>query len=314
LTRLDLARWFTSRDNPQVARVYVNRLWKLMFGQGLVKTPEDFGSQGAWPSHPELLDWLSVEFIESGWNVKHLIKLMAMSSAYRQSSMPTKEQREKDPLNVYFARQNTFRIDAEFVRDNALKVSGLWSPIIGGPSVKPYQPEGYWAWLNFPVREYVPDQGENQYRRGLYTYWQRSFHHPSLSAFDAPSREECTADRPRSNTPLQALVLLNDPTYVEAARALAERVVREGGSDAGSRINFAIRRALGRSPSAKETEILAGLVERRLQEYRAEPAKAEALMQVGFSKPAEGSDLAEIAAWTAVTRTILNLHETITRN
>jgi hypothetical protein len=239
---------------------------------------------------------------------------MAMSSAYRQASMPSKEHREKDPLNVYLARQNAFRLDAEFVRDNALKISGLWTPKIGGPSVKPYQPEGYWAWLNFPVREYVPDQGENQYRRGLYTYWQRSFYHPSLSAFDAPSREECTADRPRSNTPLQALVMLNDPSYVEAARVFAEHVVGAGGSDAGSRAHYAVRRALGRPATAKELEILTALVECRLQEYRAEPAKAEALMQVGFTKPAPGADLPEIAAWTAATRAILNLHETITRN
>jgi hypothetical protein len=313
-TRLDLARWFASRDNPLVARVYVNRLWKLMFGQGLVKTPEDFGSQGAWPSHPELLDWLAVEFIESGWNIKYLMKLMAMSSAYRQSSAATRQQREQDPLNLYLARQNAFRLDAEFVRDNALKVSGLWSPKIGGPSVKPYQPEGYWAWLNFPVREYVPDQGDEQYRRGLYTYWQRTFHHPSLAAFDAPSREECTADRPRSNTPLQALVLLNDPTYVEAATALAERTLREGGSDSTSRANFAMRRACGRAATDKELAILAGLVERRLQEYRAEPAKADALTQVGFHKPAAGVDRVELAAWTAATRAILNMHETITRN
>ena len=217
-TRLDLAQWLVAPDNPLVARVFVNRLWKLFFGQGLVRSLDDFGSQGAWPTHPELLDWLAVEFIESGWNVKHMIRLMLMSETYRRSSVPTPELRQTDPLNRWLARQARFRLDAEMVRDNALLVSGLLVDRIGGNSVKPYQPAGYWKHLNFPKRAWRNDSDGNQYRRGVYTYWCRTFLHPSLLAFDAPSREECCVDRPRSNNPLQALVLLNDPTYVEAAR------------------------------------------------------------------------------------------------
>src|SRR5690606_33438519 len=205
----------TSPEHPLVARVMVNRLWYLFFGQGIVKTLDDFGSQGAWPTHPELLDWLAVEFIESGWDVKHIVRLIVSSETYRQSSRPTPEQLERDPENRLFARQGRFRLDAEFIRDNALYTSGLLSLKIGGPSVFPYQPEGFWSFLNFPLREWHASTGEDQYRRGLYTWRQRTLPHPSLTAFDASSREECMAERPRSNTPLQALVLLNDPTYVE---------------------------------------------------------------------------------------------------
>src|SRR5205807_3896212 len=237
-TRLDLARWLVRPDNPLTARVFVNRLWKLFFGQGIVKTLDDFGAQGAWPTHPELLDWLAVEFVDSGWDVKRLVKLMAMSATYRQSSHASPALLRTDPHNRLLARQGRFRLDAEMVRDNALAVSGLLSPKLGGPSVKPYQPAGYWTFLNFPKREYSPDHGEDQYRRGLYTYWQRTFPHPSLLAFDAPSREECTVDRPRSNTPLQAMVLLNDPSYVEAARVFAERIIRQGGQTTPGRIQF----------------------------------------------------------------------------
>ncbi len=230
-TRLDLARWLIGRDNPLVSRVMVNRLWKLAFGQGLVATPGDLGAQGSLPTHPELLDWLASEFVESGWNVKALLRRIVTSRTYRRSSTPSEEMRLKDPANRWLARQNRFRLDAELVRDNALAVSGLLSTRIGGRSVKPYQPPGYWIFLNFPKRDYAPDHGENQYRRGLYTYWQRTFLHPSLLAFDASTREECVVDRPRSNTPLQALVLLNDPSYIECARSLAARLIREGGSD-----------------------------------------------------------------------------------
>ena len=226
-TRLDLAKWFVSPDNPLTARVYVNRLWKIAFGQGIVKNLDDLGTQGTLPSHPALLDWLATEFVKSGWNTKAMLKLMVMSNAYRQSSVTTIEARERDPSNVWLARQNRFRLDAEFIRDNALSVSGLLAAKVGGPSAKPYQPAGFWSYLNFPPREWQSDKGENQYRRGLYTYWCRSFLHPSLFAFDAPTREECTNERSRSSTPLQALVLLNDPTYVEAARALAQRILKE---------------------------------------------------------------------------------------
>ncbi|NUQ65895.1 MAG: DUF1553 domain-containing protein [Pirellulales bacterium] len=312
-TRLDLARWMTGRENPLLARVFVNRLWKLFFGQGIVKTADDFGTQGSLPSHPELLDWLAVEWIESGWDVKHMVRLMVTSATYRQSSQPGKELRQRDPGNVWLARQGRFRLAAEFVRDNALAISGLLSPKIGGPSVKPYQPAGYWFHLNFPKREYVHDHGEDQYRRGLYTYWQRTFLHPSLLAFDASSREECTAERARSNTPLQSLVLLNDPTYVEAARVFAARILRESGPNEPERIAYAFRRALGRRPQPAEQEILSRLYHKHYEQYARDEAAVKELLAVGEAAVPEGARPAELAAWTSVARTILNLHETITR-
>jgi hypothetical protein len=313
-TRLELARWMVSLDNPLVARVFVNRLWKLTFGQGLVKTLDDFGAQGDMPSHPQLLDWLAVELVESGWNVKHILKLMLMSHTYQQSSQASKELRQRDPANRWLARQNRFRIDAEMVRDNALAISGLLSPKIGGPSVKPYQPAGYWQYLNFPTREYYPDHGESQYRRGLYTYWQRTFPHPSLVAFDAPSREECTAERPRSSTPLQALVLLNDPTYVEAARVFAEKIIKQGGADVADRLNWACRHALSRGAKPSESRVLTELYHKHHDEFAADKQAAEKLIHTGEWSVAKDVDPAELAAWTSVARVILNLHETITRN
>jgi hypothetical protein len=313
-SRLDLARWLVSGKNPLVARVMVNRLWKLAFGQGLVTTPDDFGSQGAWPTHPELLDWLAIEFIDSGWDVKAMVKRITMSAAYRQSSRARPTDRQLDPANRWLSRQNAFRIDAEFIRDNALAISGLLSDQVGGPSVKPYQPPGYWVFLNFPKREYHPDHGPNQFRRGLYTYWQRTFLHPSLLAFDASTREECVVQRPRSNTPLQALVLLNDPTYVEAARVLAARLIADAGSDPSARLDRAFRLALARPPRPAESEILLQLVAKHEKQYRENPAAARALLGIGET-PASGSvDPIDLAAWTSVTRTLLNLHETITRN
>lgn len=310
-TRMDLAQWLTARDNPLVARVYVNRIWALLFGQGISKSLEDFGAQGEWPTNPELLDWLAVEFIESGWDVKRLVRLMVTSHAYRQTSVPT---RERDPMNRYFARQGRFRLDAEMVRDNALAVSGLLVLRIGGPSVKPYQPAGYWEFLNFPKRTYEHDTGESQYRRGLYTHWQRTFLHPSLLAFDAPTREECTAERVRSNVPQQALVLLNDPTYVEAARVFAERALRNGGSSDEVRLVWIYRSALSRMPNDQEREILTELLQKHRREYAADRAAAEKLVATGLAPVAKDLDAAELAAWTSVTRAVLNLHETINRN
>jgi hypothetical protein len=312
-TRLDLAKWMVAEENPLAARVFVNRMWKLMFGQGLVKSLEDFGSQGAWPTHPELLDWLTVEFRESGYDVKRLLKLMVMSRTYRQSSLADEALRQHDPYNHLLARQNRFRIDAEMVRDNALSVSGLLADKVGGVSVKPYQPAGYWAMLNFPKREWLNDVGEGLYRRGVYTYWCRTFPHPSLVAFDAPSREECTVERPRSNTPLQALVLLNDPTYVEASRVFAERILK-GGDTTENRIEFAYRQALNRKPLPEEMKLLAELVEKHRKQYEADRASAEALLSVGARPAPKDVDAAELAAWTSIARVLLNLHETITRN
>jgi hypothetical protein len=313
-SRLDLARWMVAPENPLVARVFVNRLWKLFFGQGIVKTLDDFGSQGAWPTHPELLDWLAVEFRASGWDVKHMIKLMVLSRAYRQSSSTSEQLRQRDPYNALLARQARFRLEAEMVRDNALAISGLLSRKIGGPSVKPYQPAGYWAMLNFPKREWQNDQGESLYRRSLYTYWCRTFPHPSFLAFDAPSREECAVERPRSNTPLQALVLLNDPCYVEAARVFAERIIRAGGDGTHERIHFAYRQALCRKARPEELQVLESLYQKHLQQYHADESAAGALLRIGDRPIPMGIDGAELAAWTSVARTVLNLHETVTRN
>ena len=314
LTRLDLARWMTASDNPLTARVFVNRIWKLLFGTGISRRVDDLGAQGDWPSHPVLLDHLASQFIDSGWDVKQLIKTIVMSDTYRQSSVSHQESREADPFNRWLARQGRFRLDAELVRDNALAISGLLVSQLGGKSVKPYQPAGYWAYLNFPAREWQNGSGDELYRRGLYTHWQRQYLHPSLMAFDAPSREECTADRPRSNTPLQSLVLLNDPTYVEAARAFAELIVRHGGTTPRVRLKFAFKRAVSRNATPAEFEILDKLLEKHLQEYKADPAAANELLGTGAKPVPSDLDKTELAAWTSVARTILNLHETITRN
>lgn len=314
LSRLDLAEWIISPENPLTARVTVNRVWKLFFGAGLSRKLDDVGAQGEWPSHPELLDWLAVDFRDQGWDLKRLIKSIVMSETYQQTSLASATDREVDPYNRWLARQGRFRLDAELVRDNALAVSGLLVPTIGGRSVFPYQPPGYWAYLNFPTREWQNGSGENLYRRGLYTHWQRQYLHPSLLAFDAPSREECTADRPRSNTPLQSLVLLNDPTYVEAARAFAQKVLREGGQDFRQRLDFAFQRALSRPASDEEAAVLEELFATQTAEYESNPAQALALLNVGAHPAPAELAAPELAAWTALTRTLLNLHEVITRN
>jgi hypothetical protein len=294
-TRLDLARWLTSAENPLTARVFVNRQWNLFFGHGLARSLEDLGSQGEWPTHPELLDWLAVEFVESGWDVKRLVRTLVTSATYRQSSRASPELMARDPDNRLYARQARFRLDAEMVRDNALAVSGLLSNRLGGPSVHPYQPKGYWAYLNFPPREWDDSSGEDQHRRAIYTWWQRTFPQPSLAAFDAPSREECVAERTRANVPQQALALLNDPTYVEAARVFAERILRDGGPSFEGRLTWAYERALGRRPREEETRILEALLRKHRSQHGAGPR-------------------AERAGWISVARAILNLPELITRS
>lgn len=314
LNRLDLAKWITSTDNPLTPRVVVNRLWKLYFGAGISRKLDDLGAQGEWPSHPELLDFLANDLRTHGWDLKRTIKAMVMSNTYRQSSLTSPNVREADPYNRWLARQSRFRLDAEFVRDNALAVSGLLVKSIGGKSVNPYQPAGYWAYLNFPTREWQNSTGDELYRRGLYTHWQRQYLHPSLLAFDAPSREECTADRPRSNTPLQSLVLLNDPSYVEAARAFAEAILRDGGASTRDRLSFAFRRALSRPVSDQEAVVLEQLLNKHLAEYQASAAAAAEVLTVGAKPVPSELPTPELAAWTSVARTILNLHETITRN
>jgi cytochrome c553 len=313
-TRLDLARWLTARDNPLTARVLANRLWKLCFGQGLSRSVEDLGAQGDWPTHPELLDWLALELLDHGWDTKRLLRTLVTSAAYRQSSRLTAEALEKDPANRLYARQSRVRLDAELVRDNALAVSGLLAPRLGGPSVFPYQPAGYWAYLNFPPREWDASPGEDQYRRGLYTWWQRTFPQPSLVAFDAPSREECTGERVRSNVPQQALALLDDPTYVEAARVFAERILRSGGASVSSRLRFAYARALARAPNAAEERVLAELLQRGQDAYARDPEAARRLVATGQYPVAGDLPAAELAAWTQVARAILNLPELVTRS
>ena len=313
LTRLDLAQWLVSKENPLTARNVMNRLWKQFFGTGLSKVLDDLGAQGEPPVNPALLDWLACEFMDSGWDMQHMIRLIVTSHTYQQVSTATKELTAADPYNRECARQSAFRLDAELVRDNALAISGLLVPKIGGPSVKPYQPAKYWENLNFPTREWQNDKGESLYRRGMYTWWQRSFTHPSMLAFDAPSREECTAERNRSNIPQQALVLLNDPAYVEAARTFAARILQSDG-DAPKRITWAFQQALQRQPAADEMKTLASLFTQHLADYQKDPAAAEALLQTGAAPVAATLNKPELAAWTHIARVLLNLHETVTRS
>ncbi len=315
--RLGLARWLTDPANPLTSRVTVNRYWQLFFGTGIVRTLDDFGSQGEMPSHPELLDWLATEFVRGGWDVKALHRHIVLSATYRQSSHWTAVLRERDPDNRLLARGPRFRLDAETIRDNALAVSGLLDRRIGGPSVKPYQPAGLWEQVavggNFTSQTYEPSRGPDLYRRSLYTYWKRSLPPPALVTFDAPTRELCTACRSRTNTPLQALVLLNDPTYVEAARALGTRAMREAGPEPESRIAYAFRLCTGRLPTRRETEVLTGVLRQQQALFAEDREAAETLLRVGESRPPAGHDARELAVWTALGNLLLNLSETITK-
>lgn len=354
-TRLDLANWLTDAKSGAgglTARVFVNRLWAQFFGAGLSRSPEDFGGQGEPPVHPELLDALAAEFVapswraegrpEPGaWDVKHMVRLIVTSRAYRQSSEVRNSEFETrngdtaaasalgslafiprstlrvphsdDPENRLFSRQGRWRLPAEAVRDNALAVSGLLIREVGGPSVKPYQPAGYYRHLNFPKRQYEADTTAKQWRRGVYVHWQRQFLHPMLKAFDAPSREECTARRPRSNTPLAALVLLNDPTFVEAARVLAQHTLADGGASDADRATFAFRQATGRRPDGVELKVLVRVLEASRARYRDDSQAATDLVHVGLAPLPKGVDVPELAAWTGVCRAVLNLNEVMTR-
>jgi hypothetical protein len=312
LTRLDLARWITGRDNPITARAVTNRLWAMYFGIGLSAVVDDLGSQGELPSHPELLDWLAAEFRDGGWDLRQLIRLIVTSATYRQSSDYRAELREADPANRLLAAQNPRRLEAEFVRDNALFIAGaLDVRDIGGPSAKPYQPAGYYAALQFPDRDYVNSDADAQWRRGVYTHWQRTFLQPMLANFDAPARDECAAQRNLSNTPQQALTLLNDPTFVEAARLFAARIAA-GGKDDTARLRSAFRAALARDPKPAELTALTTFLAAQRATYRAAPAEAEKLLRIGVAPPTAG-DSAELAAWTQVARVLLNSQEVITR-
>jgi Protein of unknown function (DUF1553) len=315
--RLGLAKWLVSPNHPLTARVTVNRYWQMYFGTGIVKTSENFGMQGEPPVHPELLDWLATEFIRTGWDVKAIQHLIVTSATYKQSSRATTDLLAKDPENRLLARGPRMRLAAESIRDNALAISGLLNTDIGGPSVFPYQPKGLWDELafgdGFSAQSFTPSTGRDLYRRSMYTFWKRTVPPPQLVTFDAPDREKCTARRAVTNTPLQSLVLMNDPTYIEAARLLAQRTMKEGGRDIRSRIDFAFRLSTARLPSAKERSILQGLLSQQLNRYRSDKKAAADLLAVGESKCDESLNAPELAAWTIVASAILNLDETITK-
>ncbi|MCO6047076.1 PSD1 and planctomycete cytochrome C domain-containing protein [Aeoliella sp. ICT_H6.2] len=316
-TRLDLAKWLC--DDSQgigglTARVMVNRFWALAFGKGLAPNLEDFGAQGEPPSHSKLLDALAVEFVESGWDIKHMMRTIVLSRTYRQASNVNGQMLEIDPYNRWLARQARFRLPAEMIRDNALSISGLIVHEIGGASIKPYQPEGHYRHLNFPKRKYHAHSDERQWRRGVYMHWQRQFLHPMLAAFDAPNREQCTAERPRSNTPLASLTLMNDPSFVEAARGLAARVLLIPANSDADRVDAAFELATSRQPEQDERDKLLDCLAECRQDFANHPANAKQLLGVGLAPVNESLETTELAAWTAVSRVLLNLSETNARN
>lgn len=313
--RLALARWMVDASNPLTARVAVNRYWQMLFGTGIVRTTENFGIQAEWPSHPELLDWLATEFVRLKWDTKALLKLMVTSATYRQSAKVTLQLMEKDPENRLLARGPRLRLSAEIIRDQALAASGLLVRKLGGPSVKPYQPPGLWEELAYGpgVNVYRQDKGENLYRRSMYTFWRRSVPPPSMTTFDAPSREVCTVSRSRTNTPLQALALMNDTIFVEASRNLAQRAMLEGGKTTDDRLTYAFRLVLARPPSAAELKVLRAGHERHHADFRTNLESARKLLSVGESPRRPELDAAEMAALTLVAGTIFNLDQTITK-
>jgi hypothetical protein len=308
LNRLGLARWLVSPENPLTARVTVNRIWEQIFGRGIVGTSEDFGTQGERPSHPELLDWLAVEFVERGWSIKAIVRLIVTSATYRQSSQATPLLLERDPYNRLLARGPRFRLEAELIRDVALSVSGLLSHKIGGPSVFPYQPDGIWQ-IPYNDDKWVMSEGEDRYRRGIYTFWRRTSPYPSFVAFDAPSREVCTVRRARTNTPLQALVTLNDPAFFEAAKALARRIITQA-SDTRNRVICGFRLCVSRRPKDEEVGELITLYQKQLERFRKD---ADAARKVIEGYAVSSVTEAEQAAWTVVCNVLLNLDETLTK-
>lgn len=349
--RLQLARWLVSTNHPLTARVTVNRYWQMLFGNGLVKSANDFGSQGNYPTHPELLDWLATEFMNpssgrgdealtkkskiknqkskidqslltsaatKNWDIKHILKLMVMSATYRQSSEITPQMLERDSANRLLARGPRFRMDAEMIHDNALAVSGLLTRKIGGESVRPYQPPGLWEAIGFGAgftsQSYTQSKGDDLYRRAIYIYLKRSLPYPSLNTFDAPNREVCIVKRPRTTTPLQALVLMNDPVYVEASRALAQRILQEGKGGIDDKIKFAFRLTLTRAPERKEVALLKKIYREQLEHFKKSPKAAKELISVGESARPKNLDPSELAAWTAIGNILLNLDETITKS
>lgn len=317
MNRLDLAHWLVdAKDGAGLltARVTVNRLWSLCFGSGLAGRLDDFGGQGEPPVHPELLDRLTHAFVESQWDTRAILKLIVTSRTYQQSSVVRYELMSVDPNNRLYARLSAYRLPAEMIRDNALAISGLLVQHVGGASVKPYQPAGYYRHLNFPTRTYEQDNDDRQWRRGVYVHWQRQFLHPMLKAFDAPGREECTAQRAQSNTPMAALVLLNDPTFVEAARTFATRSLDSDNQTDDERLAWAFYQAVTRKPTTSELNVLRRLLNESRESFKTRPDDASAFLNVGLTKPPVGHETREMAAWTTVCRAILNLAETNSRN
>ena len=313
--RLGLAKWIVGAENPLTARVVVNRFWQMHFGTGIVKSSEDFGAQGEWPTHPALLDWLAAEFVRSGWNRKAMHKLIVMSATYQQVSRVSPGLLEVDPANRLFARGPRFRLPAEMIRDHALAASGLLVGRLGGESVRPYQPPGLWDDVVYEnVPRFVQDHGGKLYRRSLYTYWKRSVPPPNMQAFDAPSREVCVLTRAKTNTPLAALVLMNDPTFVEASRKLAERVLHDGGATAESRLALLHRLVCGRRPTERELDLLRGGLAELQTSFRAEPEAARRLLAVGESPHDPVLDAVELAAYASLANAVLGTDEAITRN
>jgi hypothetical protein len=316
--RLGLAKWLTSAENPLVSRVFVNRLWQHFFGTGLVKTAEDFGAQGEPPSHPELLDWLAVDFRESGWDVKRFVKSVVLSATYRQSSKVSPEQLAKDPANRLLSRGPRHRLEAEVIRDQALFVSGLLVEKVGGPSVKPPQPAGLWeavGYVTSNTARFAPDTGhEKVHRRSLYTFWKRTAPPPQMATLDAPSREACTVRRERTNTPLQALLLMNESQFVEAARNLAHRAIKEGGTTPETRTAYLFKSAVARPPDASEAAVLVSAFQEQRATYAMDAAATKKLLAVGESKVDAKIDAADLAALTIVANVVLNLDEVLTKN
>jgi hypothetical protein len=307
--RLTLAKWLVDPANPLTARVIVNRLWQMHFGQGLVKTAEDFGTQGERPSHPELLDWLATELVQQHWDCKALHRLIVTSAAYRQASHVSAAKFQADPENRLLARGPRFRLPAELIRDNALEIAGLLSRKIGGPSVFPYQPPGLWGEvgiLDLGVGDWVVSVGEASHRRGLYTFWRRSIPYPAFGVFDAPSREHCVVRRLASNTPLQALVTLNDPVFFEAARGLAQRILHEGGESTESRLNYGIRLCLGRNATALEIERLLAFADQQMDQFTVNCQAAERIVGSDGGR-ADSDDPVHLALWTIIANVLLNL-------
>lgn len=313
--RLGMAKWLFAPEHPLTSRVAVNRYWQMLFGKGLVRTPEDFGAQGEYPTHPELLDWLAVDFRENGWDVQRFLKQIVMSHTYRQTSRVTPELLEQDPENILLARAPRFRLQSEFIRDNALAISGLLNDKMGGPGVKPYQPPGLWAEVGLGGNpKFKRDDGEKLFRRSLYSYWKRSAPPPNMQIFDAPTREKCTINRPRTNTPLQALVMLNDVQFVEASRQMAAKIMQSSAVLPAERLEQGFLLSVARPPSLTEQSVLTQLYQQTLQYYREHTDEATQLLSQGETKNPDGLDPAEHAAWTIVASTLLNMDETLTRN